>query len=41
MTMITIDFTDEQNRKIDVFRAKKGLSSKSDAVRVIIDSLKV
>lgn len=41
MTMITIDFTEEQNRKIDMFRAKNGLSSKSDAVRIIIDNLKV
>ena len=41
MTMITIDFTEEQNRKIDIFRAKNGISSKAEAVKKIVDQYKV
>ena len=36
MPQITIDFSKEENRNIDIFKAKNELKNKADAVKQII-----
>lgn len=36
MPQITIDFGDEENRNIEIFKAKEGLKNKEKAVRLIV-----
>jgi hypothetical protein len=41
MPKMLIDLTDEQDRKVDIFRAKNRLNSKAEAVTKLIDMCRV
>lgn len=40
MTQIQIDLNEEENRKVEIHRAKKGFVTKVEAIKDIIDNSK-
>jgi len=40
MVQIQIDLTEEQNKKIEIYKAIRGLVTKEEAIKEIIDDIK-